>query len=38
MLSSLRRSVLLATLAILGAGSMPAVMAQPAMTSAARGP
>jgi hypothetical protein len=38
MLSSLRRSALLATLAILGAGSMPAVMAQPAMTSAAPRP
>lgn len=38
MLSSLRRSVLLATMAILGAGSMPAVMAQPALVSAAPRP
>lgn len=39
MLSSLRRSALLATLAILGAGSMPAVMAnQPALISAAPRP
>lgn len=34
MLGSLRRSALLATLAILGAGSMPAVMAHPTMVSA----
>jgi hypothetical protein len=38
MLGSLRRSALLATLAILGAGSVPAVMAQPALVSTAPRP
>jgi hypothetical protein len=38
MLSSLRRATLLATMAVLGAGAMPTVMAQPALVSAAPRP
>lgn len=38
MLSSLRRSVLLATMAVLGAGAAPVLTTQPALVSAAPRP